>query len=280
VADQLLAVAHETVESLQTGIDRTLRPHSFVIPGTIVTMKRSFTKRQLWPARNVLAVFEGSDPSLKNQFVVVSAHYDHGGVIGDRIYPGADDNASGTVAVLEIARAFVRGGIRPRRSILFIVFDAEERGVLGSGFYITHPVVSLENTVADLNMDMIGRDEESRTWNTTPEQNRQRVNIVGTLYNPELRSVIEAENRYTGLELDYKTDTQDPDRWFARSDHFLFAMKSIPMALFNTGENADYHTENDTWDKINYPKMTKIIQLVFRTSVAVANRNDRIKFTP
>jgi len=126
---------------------------------------------------------------------------------------------------------------------------------------------------------MIGRDEESLTWSNTAEQNRNMVNIVGTLYNPDIRRVIEQENKTIGLKLDFKTDTRDPEQWFARSDHFWFATRGIPQVLFNTGSQPDYHTENDTWDRINYPKMTKIIQLIFLSTAQVANEAKQPKFT-
>jgi hypothetical protein len=129
-------------------------------------------------------------------------------------------------------------------------------------------------------MDMIGRDEESLTWNNKAEENRNMVNIVGTLYDPGLRQVIEQENKDTGLKLDFKTDTRDPEMWFARSDHFWFATRSIPQVLFNTGEQGDYHTENDTPQRINYQKMTKIVQLIFLTAADVADQPQRLKFTP
>ena len=106
------------------------------------------------------------------------------------------------------------------------------------------------------------------------------VNVVGTLYNPEIRQIIEQDNQSIGLKLDFKTDTRDPDDWFARSDHFWFATRSVPQVLFNTGEQNDYHTENDTLSRINYPKMTKIIQLIFLTTNDVANAGERPKFTP
>jgi hypothetical protein len=279
-ANELLAGTTNTVETLQTEIDRTYKPHSFVIPNSTVTMKKAFTTREIMHMRNVMGLLRGTDPALKDEVVTITGHYDHGGVLGNRIYRGADDNASGTIGVLDCAAAYVGANVRPRRSILFIVFDAEERGLLGSFYYVEHPVVKLDKTVANLNMDMIGRDEETPTWHTTADQNRNSVNIVGTLYDPDLRHAIEAANKEVGLKLDFKTDTDDPEAWFARSDHFGFAEKSVPMVLFNTGEQGDYHTENDTWDRINYPKMEKIIRLVFLSSLQVANDDQRPKFTP
>jgi len=279
-ANELLATTGKSVEELQKEIDRTYKPRSFVIPNLTVTMKKSFSNREILHARNVIGLLKGADPALRDEVVTITGHYDHGGTLGGRVYRGADDNASGTIGVLDCAEAYVEGNVRPRRSILFIVFDAEERGLLGSFYYVDHPVIPLNKTVVNLNMDMIGRDEETPTWHTTADQNRNSVNIVGSLYNPDLRHVIEAANKDVGLKLDFKTDTDDPEAWFARSDHFGFAQKSIPMVLFNTGEQLDYHTENDTWDRINYPKMEKIVRLVFLSSLQVANADQRPKFTP
>lgn len=280
VANELLSGTGKKIEDLQKEIDRTYQPHSFVIPNLTVTMRKNFSSREILHARNVIGLLRGTDPALKDEVVTVTGHYDHGGMLGNRIYRGADDNASGTIGVLDTAEAYVRGNVHPKRSVLFIVFDAEERGLLGSFYYVDHPSFSLDKTVANLNMDMIGRDEESATWHTTADQNRNSVNIVGTLYNPDLRHTIEASNQEVGLKLDFKTDTDDPEVWFARSDHFGFAEKSIPMVLFNTGEQPDYHTENDTWDRIDYPKMEKIVRLVFLTSMQLANADQRPKFTP
>ncbi len=280
VADELLAGTGQTIEDLQKAIDHSFKPHSFEVPGVKVKMIKALKDRRVSQGRNVLGLLEGADTNRKNEFVLITAHYDHVGAVGGRIYRGADDNASGTIGVLEIARAYVRGRVRPKRSLLFLVFDAEERGLLGSFYYLDHPVVPLEKTVSDLNMDMIGRDEESATWHTTAEQNQNSVNVVGTLYNPEIRYIIENCNKTIGLKLDFKTDAVDPEEWFMRSDHFPFATKSIPIVLFNTGENPDYHTENDKWERIDYPKLEKILRLVFLTSVAIADSDRRIDFTP
>jgi Zn-dependent M28 family amino/carboxypeptidase len=161
---------------------------------------------------------------------------------------------------------------------MFLIFEAEEDGLLGAFHYIEHPIVPLDKTVAVLNSDMIGRDEDDLEWNTTADQNRNQVNVIGTLYNPDLRRVIDGENRQIGLKLDYKTDGNDPEGWFSRSDHYPFAIKGIPMVLFNTGEQLDYHTTNDTWDRINYPKIEKITRLIYLSAKAVANNPDKPKF--
>jgi len=280
VANEFLAPAGKTVTSAQHAIDSTGQPASFEIPGVRVTMTKAFTESRLAKTRNVAGLIEGSDPKLKDDIIVVSGHYDHVGTVAGRIYRGADDNASGTIGVIEIANAFVRGGVRPKRSVLFLCYDAEERGLLGAFYYVDHPILPLEKTIANLNMDMIGRDEQSANWPTPPDGNRNQVNVVGTLYNPELRQIIETANHPVELKLDFKTDTVDPEGWFSRSDHYCFAIHGVPMVLFNTGEQLDYHTENDTWDRINYPKMEKIIRLIYLTAEDLATSEQRPKFTP
>ena len=278
-AEVATEILRKPVYQLQDEIDRSLKPQSFEVAGATVTMKKALKDHQLVSTRNVLGLLEGSDPQLKDEVVLVTAHYDHVGVVNSRIYRGADDNASGTAAVMEIAKAFVAGNVRPRRSVLFMVFEAEEQGLLGAFYYLDHPVLPLAKTIAVLNMDMIGRDEESLTWNTRASENVNGLNVIGTLYNPELRRIIDTQNQKTGLKLDYKTDADDKEGWFARSDHYPFATKSIPMVLFNTGEHPDYHTENDTWDRINYEKMVRITRLVFLSAAEVANAGLKPRFT-
>jgi Zn-dependent M28 family amino/carboxypeptidase len=279
-ADELLVNSAKTIATLRKAIDQSFKPQSFLVPGVEITMKKALKDRQAVRARNVIALLEGSDPKLKHEYVVISGHYDHMGVVQGRIYRGADDNASGTIGVLESARAYTQGKVHSKRSIMFIAFDAEEAAMLGSAYFAENPVLPLDKAVADLNMDMIGRDEDTPTWKLNPEQTSNSVNLVGTLYNPDLRRIIEKNNQSIGLQLDFKTDTNDPEEWFDRSDHIIFATKSVPMVLFNTGEHPDYHTENDTWDKINYPKLKKIIRLVFLTSLELADSDRRPRFTP
>ena len=161
---------------------------------------------------------------------------------------------------------------------MFLVFEAEEDGLLGAFHYVANPIVPLDKTVAVLNMDMIGRDEDSPTWNTRAADNVNGVNLIGTLYSPDMRKVVEAENRAIGLKLDYKTDADDREGWFSRSDHYPFAVKGVPVAFFNTGEHPDYHTANDTWDRINYPKMEKIVRLVYLSTRSLANSPSRPRF--
>jgi Zn-dependent M28 family amino/carboxypeptidase len=210
--------------------------------------------------------------------VLMTGHYDHVGQSGPFIYHGADDNASAVAAVIALAEAFKANPAPPKRSLMFLVFEAEEDGLLGAFHYVEHPIVPLDKTVAVLNSDMIGRDEDDPEWNTTAEQNRNQVNVIGTLYDPDLRAVIDRENQQIGLNLDYKTDGNDPEGWFSRSDQYPFAVKGVPMVLFNTGEHPDYHTANDTWDRINYPKIEKITRLIYLSAKALAESAVRPKF--
>ena len=278
VADELLAASGKTIDQLEGEINAGGAPRSMPIPGVAVEARRAIKDRRVVQTRNVVGVIEGSDPVLKNEYVLVTGHYDHVGQKDQFIYHGADDNASATAAVLAIAEAFRALPAPPKRSVMFLVFEAEEDGLLGAFHYITNPIVPLDKTVAVLNMDMIGRDEDSATWNTHAADNVNGVNLIGTLYSPDMRKVVEAENRAIGLKLDYKTDADDREGWFSRSDHFPFAVKGVPVAFFNTGENPDYHTPNDTWDRLNYPKMEKIVRLVYLSTRSLANSPSRPRF--
>jgi hypothetical protein len=278
VADELLQSSGKTVEGLRKTIDSSFKPQSFELNGVSAELKKAYTNRHVVQARNVVGLLQGSDPKLKDEYVIVSAHYDHLGVVNGRTQSGADDNASGVAALLEIARAFVEGNVKPRRSILFVSFDSEEAGLLGAFYYGRNPVLPLGQAAAVLNMDMIGRNEDTPSWKLSPNDSVRSVNVVGTLYSPDLRRDIEQQNKGVGLLLDFKTDTDDKEEWFARSDHYVFATYGVPSVLFNTGEHPDYHTENDTWEKLNYPKLEKITRLVFLTAAEVANQDARPAF--
>ena len=276
VGNDLLSGSGRTIADLQSAIDRAGGPQSFQVPGVTVQMRRAVTERRTVQTRNVVGVIEGSDARLKDEYVLVTGHYDHVGQKPPLIFHGADDNATATAAVIAIAEAFKTRP--PKRSVMFLVFDAEEDFLQGAFHYVDHPIVPLDRTVAVLNMDMIGRDEESATWKVKAAESRDSVNLVGTLYSRDLRDTIERQNRKIGLRLDYKTDTDDREGWFSRSDHYPFAIKGVPMVLFNTGEHPDYHTANDTWDRINYPKMEKIVRLVYLAARELADAPTRPRF--
>jgi len=222
---------------------------------------------------NVLGYLEGSD--LKDELVVVTAHYDHIGKNGEEINNGADDDGSGTSSVMEIAQAFVQAkkdGHGPRRSMLFMTVTGEEKGLLGSAYYAANPVFPLENTIVDLNIDMIGRVDPKH------ENNPNYVYLVGSdRLSTELHEISEKVNdTYSQFELDYTYNDEDhPDRIYYRSDHWNFAKNNVPIIFYFNGVHADYHRPSDTIDKINFDLLAKRAQLVFHTAWVLANRDQR-----
>jgi Zn-dependent M28 family amino/carboxypeptidase len=224
-------------------------------------------------SENVLGFVEGSD--LKDEILIVTAHYDHLGKVGDVIFYGADDDGSGTTALLMMAEAFSKAkekGEGPRRSILFMPVSAEEKGLLGSKFYSENPLFPLENTVANLNIDMIGRIDEPH------EGNPDYVYIIGSDFlSTDLHAINETQNKlHTKLELDYTFNSiDDPNNFYRRSDHYNFAKNGIPVIFYFNGVHEDYHQPSDTVDKINFNKLSKITRLIYYTSWDIANRDKR-----
>ena len=225
-------------------------------------------------SENVLGYLEGTD--LKDEVLVLTAHYDHLGKHDGKIYNGADDDGSGTEALMDIAEAFVEAkkeGKGPRRSILFMAVTGEEKGLLGSAFYAEKPIFPLENTVADLNLDMIGRIDDREL------ESKEYVSLVGAdKLSSELHEISERMNStYTKLFLDYTyNDENHPERIYYRSDHWNFAKNGIPVIFYTTGSHPDYHKESDTVDKIEFELMRKRAQLVFYTAWEIANRDGRL----
>ncbi len=226
---------------------------------------------------NVVGFLEGTDK--KEQAVLITAHYDHLGKNDSVIYYGADDDGSGTAAVLELARAFsnaAANGIRPRRTMIFMTVSGEEKGLWGSSYYAENPMFSLDSTSVDLNIDMIGRMEEGR-------KGRDSLNYVYVIGDDRLssdsRTISESvNNKYTQLTLDYKfNDPNDPMRIFYRSDHYNFAKKGVPVLFYFGGLHEDYHRPTDTPDKINYDLLAKRAQLIFYTAWEMANRDEMLK---
>lgn len=228
-------------------------------------------------SENVLGFLEGSEK--KEEVLVVSAHYDHiGKGHNGKINNGADDDGSGTVAIMELAEAFVKArqaGKGPKRSILFITVAGEEIGLYGSQFYTDiDPIFPLKNTIADLNIDMIGRID--RRYKTDPDY----IYLIGSdKLSTELHRLSEEANQqYINLKLDYKyNDENDPNRFYYRSDHYNFAKNRIPVIFYFNGTHADYHRPTDTVDKIHFGKIEKITRLVFHTAWKLVNRDKRIK---
>ena len=237
-------------------------------------MKRGFAPK-LNDSENIWAFIEGSEKP--QEILVISAHYDHVGIKNGEVFNGADDDGSGTVALLEIAQAFneaKKQGFGPKRSILFLHVTGEEHGLHGSRFYSENPLFPLENTIADINIDMIGRRD------TLHPKTNNYVYVIGSdRLSSELHTINEEVNaKYTQLELDYKyNDRKDPERIYFRSDHYNFAKKGIPAIFFFNGIHADYHQSTDTPDKIEYDALAKRAQLAFVLAWELANRPERIK---
>ncbi|CAL2101814.1 M28 family peptidase [Tenacibaculum sp. 190130A14a] len=225
-------------------------------------------------SENVVAFIKGTEKP--EEIVVISAHLDHEGVKDGEIYNGADDDGSGTVAILEIAEAFKKAadaGKGPKRSVLFLHVTGEEKGLLGSKYYTENPIFPLANTVTNLNIDMIGRVDDRHKGQPN------YIYLIGSdKLSTELHNVSEAMNKkYTNIALDYKyNDENDPNRFYYRSDHYNFAKHNIPIIFYFNGTHADYHQPSDTPDKINYEMLEKRARLVFHTAWEVANRDKRV----
>jgi hypothetical protein len=244
--------------------------------------------RHIIPDRNVLGLVEGSDPKSKDEWVLVTAHFDHEGVNGTQIFNGADDNGSGTVALLEIADAYAeaaRQGQRPKRSVLFCAWNSEERGLLGAWAYTEFPPKPLDTIAAVLNMDMIGRNEEVQVGGgnrfnglevQTAESNANAVNMMGYARVPALAEIVDGANTGIGLEIKKRYDN-NASNLVRRSDQWPFLQRGVPALGFMTGLHPDYHTQFDRPEKINYAKMEKIARLIHQASWNLANATARPK---
>jgi len=226
-------------------------------------------------SENIIAFIKGS--IYPNQYIIISAHYDHLGKKDGEIYIGADDDSSGTSAVLEIAEAFklaTDAGDRPKRSIVFLNLTGEEEGLFGSKFYTDNPVFPLKNTIANLNIDMIGRVDEAH------KNQPDYLYLIGSdKLSSELKNLSEKVNTtYTNLNLDYKYDDEnDPNKYYYRSDHYNFAKHNIPIIFYFNGIHKDYHQPTDTPDKINYNLLAKRTKLIFYTAWKLVNMPNRLK---
>jgi hypothetical protein len=308
VADRLVKGTGRSLEELAKTADAPGGATNVRLPGLEIEIKTSVVRRRV-PDRNVLAMIEGSDPKLRNEWVVVSAHFDHDGATETTIMNGADDDGSGTVGLLEIAEAYAlaaQAGRRPRRSVLFAAFNSEERGLLGAWAYTLQPTVPLDRIVAVLNMDMIGRNEEvpappppaqpgapgappagrgggGGRFNgldpQTAESNNNALNIIGAVRSPDMRAAVERANGAQKLDIRYRYDN-NVSQLMRRSDHWPFIQHGVPGIWIFTGLHPDYHTVNDDPERINYVKMEKILKLTYQMSWDLAQADGRPKLLP
>lgn len=227
---------------------------------------------EAFTAPNTVGILEGSDPVLRNEYVVYSAHMDHVGVRqpiqGDSIYNGADDDASGTVSVVELAEAFAALTPRPKRSIIFLTVSGEEKGLWGSDFFTAQPPVPLGQLVANLNIDMIGRN-----WTDT-------VVVIGKEHSDLGRTLQRVASRHADLRMAPIDDIWPDERFYFRSDHYNFARRGVPILFFFTGTHEDYHRPSDHVEKIDVEKQSRIVKLLFYLGLEVANAAERPKWDP
>ena len=225
---------------------------------------------------NVAAIIEGD--TYPNQYIVLTAHLDHVGTENGEIFNGADDDGSGSMALLEIAEAFKLAeldGNRPKRSIVILHVSAEEKGLLGSKYYTENPLYPLDDTITNLNLDMIGRTDPTRN-----SGNDEYIYLIGTdrLSTMLHKTSQEVNDRTVNLELDYRFNAwDDPNRFYERSDHWHFAKNNIPVIFYFSGTHEDYHQPTDTAEKIRYDLLTKRTRLIFHTAWEIANMDEKIE---
>ena len=284
VLAELLAPLGESPADLQRAIDTTLQPRSAALPDTTVELRNGTAETRRGTSLNVAGLIEGADPALKGETVMITAHYDHLGVQNGHVYPGANDNASGTVAVMELARLFMARGQHPKRSLLFVVFGSEEELMLGSFYYTAHPLRPLAGTRAVLNLDMIGRDEahipQSDGVLQIPADTTNHVNLVGAFYSPDLLASIERENLAVGLLLDTKFDYDHQLNALFRCDHLPFLAVGVPAVWLFGGFHPGYHEPTDTVAKLNFSKMENVIRLAYLVALEIANAPTSPRFSP
>jgi hypothetical protein len=273
IADGLFAAAGKKAGDVQTAIDAGPRPMSFEVPDTRAELRPVLSERRRANSYNVVGLLEGSDPTLRAETVIFSGHFDHDGSGPLGILHGADDNGSGTAGVVELARAFALNRVKPKRSLVFIVFAAEERGLLGAYYYVSHPLRPLATTRAEINFDMIGRNEaaDPRVQTEISPDTSNELGLIGTHYSPDYRAVVERANEMVGLKLNYKWDRDASNQVLFRSDQYPFLQHDIPAVWWFTGFHPDYHQVTDTVEKINFEKMAKILKLAYASGFEFAD---------
>ena len=269
VAENWLRSANRSLDDLQKEIDRDLSNRSFLLPSDVEVKIRTEVSQKKSTLRNVIGFLPGTDPALRDQVIIIGAHYDHLGLgeedslspsaVG-QIHHGADDNASGTAGMMELARFYSEPENRLRHSMLFMGFSGEEVGLLGSAHYVEAPLIPPERTIAMINLDMIGRVSRNRLY----------VGGVGT--SPQFRQWIQEENQSGEFQLDFS------DSGYGASDHMSFVRRDIPVLFFFSGLHADYHKPTDTWDKQQPEETAKVLSLVSRVAKRIDATSERLQF--
>ena len=287
IANAIFAGERQSASGIFNASYGTSQPTPFVMNEQKKITMNVASNSEIVPTQNVIAVWEGSDPVLKSEYVALGAHYDHVGTGcppngADTICNGADDDASGTTALLGMAEALAKAPVRPKRSILFVWHTGEEKGLWGSRYFIEYPTVPLNQIVAQVNLDMVGR---SKKEGDTNPRNREltgpdSIYLIGsTMMSTELGEIVNTVNKsYLNLTYDTKyDDPADPNRFFYRSDHYNYARKGIPIIFFFDGVHEDYHRAGDSPDKIDYQKMERVTRTIYMTTWEIANRQARLK---
>ena len=282
VADQLLAGSGKDLAELQKEIDGTLESRSFELEDTHMDIHLEMLVEDL-EVSNVFGIIEGADPDLKEEVVLYLAHYDHVGIDDEgEVFNGADDNASGTVALLEIAEAFMKEKKRPARSIGILWVTAEEIGLFGSQYFANHSLIPEGKTVAAINLDMVGRTLNQADLDSGDDgitvQAGDSVKVIGGLQSKVLMKINEKTLKEMGLVGNYEFNVPDhPKQYFYRSDHISFARKDIPVLSYSTGTHKDYHKVTDTEDAIDYDKFLKMTRFAYMVGFNVARHKSTIE---
>jgi Zn-dependent M28 family amino/carboxypeptidase len=264
VADELLKGTGKNLAELQNSIDNELKPHSFLIKGKQIKIKEVSRKEEK-TLPNVAGIVEGSDPVLKNEVVIFSGHMDHLGAEGGIVNPGADDDGSGCVALLEMAEAFNSLPKKPLRTVMFLWVSGEEVGLFGSQSYVNNPIYPLDKTVADLNMDMIGRIKSvADSTKDNPMTWPNGVFVITDNQSKELLAITDQVSKKTGLTLDYSLSGR------------THPLQLFSILFFTTGIHATYHTPADDIEKIDFKKMELVTKTMYEIGFQVANRKARI----
>lgn len=282
VSDALFSAAGKNPLEVHTAINSKPTPASFDIPAVRIEVHTATSDRRRGTSHNVAGLLEGSDPALKNETIIFSGHFDHDGIGPAGIFHGADDDGSGTVGVVNLAQAYAANPVKPRRSILFIVFAAEERGLLGSYYYVGHPLRPLATTRAQINFDMIGRNEaaDPRVITDIAPDTSNQLGLIGTHYSPDYRETVERQNKTVGLNLTYKWDLDAYNSILFRSDQYPFLLHDIPAVWWFTGFHPDYHQVTDTVEKINFGKMANILKLAYLSGFEFADEASTPRLEP